>query len=553
MSVNSDSTTVREDLVASHALAAAFRLWESLDSPVSLSCWLLAKYGEWDQLADHSIDKLAYLDAEAFFKDYQSVSLLSKAEFLQTTHDRREAAKRTFLATEAQCRLTNQRLEAYSESRLMPINREVHAVLHRARELILRIIGERPRGSPRYRFGPGATSLVSRWVNVAEKYRRRVDVTPGLFPFLLDVVGPQWLSNLDEVALKACNKVSFVSKNAKTFRTIAIEPHINGYAQLGIGGLLRDCLREFGIDLDRQSDVNRALASVAHALGLATIDLKNASNSVVRVLIWLLLPEGWCQVLDSCRSHYGDLDGLEFEYEMFSSMGNGFTFELETLLFYALARASGGSQTLTAVFGDDIILEADKAELLIDALNFVGFEVNKEKTYLSGPFYESCGEDYWGGVLVRPVFWKDCDVPTWFKVVNDLRTLQHRYESLEDLTTARKIKQSWLTASRRVPGCFAFRVPSGYGSFGIEDGVEFISKVNLPDCDERDPRGPVYHQSWGGYYFYGTLFEPFPVPCCYSMRAYLHCLDGGGYEGVGKTTFRGIGKWKKGLIYHPGG
>jgi len=74
-------------------------------------------------------------------------------------------------------------------------------------------------------------------------------------------------------------------------------------------------------------------------------------------------------------------------------MGNGFTFPLETLIFWALTRAVCGSTATVSAYGDDIICPSDRAEDVIAVLTEVGFSVNLEKSFWNGPFRESCGSD----------------------------------------------------------------------------------------------------------------------------------------------------------------
>jgi hypothetical protein len=118
-------------------------------------------------------------------------------------------------------------------------------------------------------------------------------------------------------------------------------------------------------------------------------------------------------------------------------MGNGFTFELETLLFLALAWVSTELSDETpvfkenlTVFGDDIIVPVKALRLLENALRFCGFEPNPEKTFGDGPFRESCGGDFFLGEDVRPYFLKEVPVePQHFiAMANGLRSLDRRYD-----------------------------------------------------------------------------------------------------------------------------
>ena len=146
----------------------------------------------------------------------------------------------------------------------------------------------------------------------------------------------------------------------------------------------------------------------------ATIDLSMASDTVATNLVKLVVPKAWFSLLMRLRSPFTFVDGHWTKLEKFSSMGNGFTFELETLLFRSLAEVIGRRCGIredpytpgltTSVFGDDIVVPRSIAEALVAALRFFGFTPNENKTFLDGPFRESCGGDYWSGRDVRPHF-----------------------------------------------------------------------------------------------------------------------------------------------------
>ena len=97
--------------------------------------------------------------------------------------------------------------------------------------------------------------------------------------------------------------------------------------------------------------------------------------------------------------------------EQFSSMGNGFTFPLETLLFYSLARAvlkymhaSAEEWDMLSVYGDDITLPSRCFSLLTEVFTECGFLVNSRKSFSDGPFRESCGADYLRSIDIRPFY-----------------------------------------------------------------------------------------------------------------------------------------------------
>lgn len=158
------------------------------------------------------------------------------------------------------------------------------------------------------------------------------------------------------------------------------------------------------MDLDDQR-LNQRLAAKAFKDRLATIDLKNASNSVSTSLVELLLPPDWFAYLDSIRTKWTELEGKGIRLEMFSSMGNGFTFELESLIFWAICRSITPYEV--GIYGDDIIVPQDSASEVIGVLEACGFTVNTSKSFLSGCFFESCGKHYFMGVDVTPLYWKE--------------------------------------------------------------------------------------------------------------------------------------------------
>lgn len=210
------------------------------------------------------------------------------------------------------------------------------------------------------------------------------------------------------------SRISFVPKNKDEHRTIGVE--MNGLMPLQkvLGDLIRDRLRKkTPINLNSQ-ERNRHLARLAKVFSLATIDLANASNSISLDLVEALLPYDWFCVLSDFRSTHGQCHSIpnseKIKYEMISSMGNGFTFELESLIFYALAVASCEKVGLhtseirksVGVFGDDIIIPQRCASTLIEGMSLFGFTVNTEKSFTKGFFYESCGADYYDSIDVRP-------------------------------------------------------------------------------------------------------------------------------------------------------
>lgn len=217
------------------------------------------------------------------------------------------------------------------------------------------------------------------------------------------------------------SRLSFVPKTTEISRTICTEPVCNMLLQKGIAHALEGRLQQVnGIDLRIQPDKNRTLALLGSKSGrFGTIDLSSASDSMSLRLVREFFPEHLTRWFEMTRSPITVLpDGTEVELHMVSSMGNAFTFPLQTIFFSALVhgvyRALGikienpwrRSLGNFAVFGDDIIVVREAYDLTCRLLMLCGFSVNVDKSFNEGFFRESCGRDYYSGRNVRGVYIK---------------------------------------------------------------------------------------------------------------------------------------------------
>jgi hypothetical protein len=217
------------------------------------------------------------------------------------------------------------------------------------------------------------------------------------------------------------SRLSFVPKTTEISRTICTEPILNMLFQKGIAEVITRRLEETsGISLSRQPDKNQKLAQLGSITGeFGTIDLSSASDSMSIGVVKEFFPSYVARWLDRTRSPLTVLpDGTEVELHMVSSMGNAFTFPLQTLFFTSLVygvykvldipikcprRQSLGN---FAVFGDDIIVVRQAYDLLCKLLRLCGFSVNVDKSFNDGLFRESCGRDFYDGYNVRGVYIK---------------------------------------------------------------------------------------------------------------------------------------------------
>jgi len=201
------------------------------------------------------------------------------------------------------------------------------------------------------------------------------------------------------------------------------------FFQLGIGRLIENRLMDYGIAIsdspgvENQQIVNRRLARRGSLTGsLATLDLSHASDSLTNVLVRSYFPQEVLHFLEKCRTPSARLpDGTEIDLEIFSTMGNGFNFPLQTMFFLCVVLACYKSLKITpilqgdpdtrniGVFGDDIIVVTEAAMLVSRVMHLLGFTINADKSYVDGEFRESCGGDYFRGHDVTPFYIKKCD------------------------------------------------------------------------------------------------------------------------------------------------
>lgn len=305
----------------------------------------------------------------------------------------------------------------------------------------------------------GASTSRNRTVsNPAFKYVGQADVTKEALPFIALLHNLSGMFRkygvFDDLRVVEGAVLFTVPKKTDIDRCACKEPDVNMFFQKAVGKHIRSRLRKFGINLNDQS-INRRLAKLgSETNNLATLDLSSASDTVTIELVRTLLPSDWFEYLDSIRSPSVEVDGQVVRTEMFSSMGNGFTFELESLLFYVLMRTVAyfeGSKGIISVYGDDIVIPSGMADMAIFVLTEFGFSVNEDKSFTTGPFRESCGGHYHYGVDVTPFYLKrePTHLTDLIRVANQLRQWtfadegrQYMYPFLFDL---------WSNLAKHVP------------------------------------------------------------------------------------------------------
>lgn len=255
------------------------------------------------------------------------------------------------------------------------------------------------------RHGPGSTG--SRLIDTqpgVKDFLREKSCSSGATQYLFMLASNPVLSTEGKLLKQNHNLLATVPKSFSVGRNIAIEPTINMYIQRGVGDYITNRLKNVGIDLSDQS-ANKRGAQKALFLGYSTLDLAAASDTISLNCVKALLPTEWYDLLYALRSHsYKGVDGKLYPYEKFSSQGNGFTFALESLIFTAVCRLHTNTYF---VYGDDIIVPDYAVDAVVNTLNMLGFEINKDKSFTTGPFYESCGGDYHCGIDITPIYLKE--------------------------------------------------------------------------------------------------------------------------------------------------
>ena len=421
-------------------------------------------------------------NVSTFGKLYQLGALIKKYPF--KGQDTFSPALEKFLQCEEQCRLYNtQNYRALAK--LSASHPKYYGLLNDLRKEIYDLIGDAPDLSQVYvngKHGPGQTAggqFKNGGVTDFFKYTTiPYTVTKLAKPHAIACIenDPRWIGGLIdfyriqkdiqqwetidmnefwEFVFEVVDEseITSVPKTALTDRFIAMEATFNVFLQLGVDHVIRGKLRSWGYDLNSQ-ELNQTLAQEGSISNLlATLDLKGASDTISLMIVFLLFPPEWIALLLDLRMDQGRIKktGELVKFSKLSSMGNGFTFVIESLIFGACTRVAmrrSGNWGKSAVYGDDIICPSGAAPLLVEILNLCGFELNLDKSFIDGPFRESCGKDFYLGYDVRPLFITDefADVQSLFHITNSFRLLELKWEWPWGHTfeRTRKLLLSWI-------------------------------------------------------------------------------------------------------------
>jgi hypothetical protein len=451
----------------------------ALDCPRALTILTLFRNKEFEQLVGVEFDPRLYLTMESCRDAYAATKFLSKYKAFAMNLDLDEVALKKFREFELLCKQTNGRfrnlaLDPKFRGRAVWLH---NAVIRKIAKILGDFSAEEFFSMPDW--GPGASTLIKRRdASSVKKFQCETGITRDLYSLiplsLMEEVYPLWARQLNLVGypnFQVGNKVITVAKDASTNRVIAVEPGINLWFQKSIGEMVGKRLLRYGVDL-RFQNRNQQLARVASITGdLATVDLSSASDSIAGSVVESLLPSRWFHLMDASRSHFGALGNSLVKWEKFSSMGNGFTFQLESLIFYAVAVCCAEylhvSSTDVSTYGDDVILPCACFELFSEMLDFYGFRLNVKKSHFDSPFRESCGAHYFSGWDVKPIYLKDRvkSIPAVYRLANAVRRQAHR--RVEMLGCDRIFKRLFERLVHVVPEALRLRIPTTLGDGGF--------------------------------------------------------------------------------------
>lgn len=301
------------------------------------------------------------------------------------------------------------------------------------------------------------------------------------------------------------SRFASVPKDTKKRRPINIEPLGNILLQYLIGGELRRVNLSVGNDLNLGQQHHQQLCK---NLDNATIDFSGASDTISLELIKFLFcnngrallalhedilmarsPMVFMDFGESTNPFTTDSDPWVYLNKV-SSMGNGFTFELLTTVLLSIARSLDSS---ARVYGDDVIIRKDKADIFMRTCEEVGFIVNREKSFWSYSFRESCGTFYQEGYGEILSFEVDAVVndSKLFTALNKLLYLAMFYKDKRDVK-AKLINSICSRTRRQILHCVGHKFDKFFGPYrelrrevGLNDKLTYVVPDSYIMIDPR--------------------------------------------------------------------
>jgi hypothetical protein len=217
-------------------------------------------------------------------------------------------------------------------------------------------------------------------------------------------------------------KPQCVPKNLKTPRIIAPVNSFTGALSHQLRRhLTAELKRITGIDLSTAQLMNREFAQIGSTNGyFATVDESSASDSISWQFYKLMFPRDIVSAMAQVREHWFCNKYRCTRVNMAFASGNPSTFVAETWFFYSICELARDYYCLftrtpkwrivTRAYGDDIVVSSEIYETVVDLLECFGIKVNKDKSFATGLFRESCGGEYINGKPVESYYWPRSEV-----------------------------------------------------------------------------------------------------------------------------------------------
>lgn len=267
--------------------------------------------------------------------------------------------------------------------------------------------------------GHGTGSVAEGKLTMYEKYKRLSADT--YLRVVLQEQLPEFFPCGFDMNLVRESRTIFVPKTFSKLRTISMEPTAIQYFQQGVMKRLYhyiDCHPYLGrrVQLRDQSQNRNMARQGSLDNSLSTIDLSSASDTVSWALVkGVFTGTPLLKWLYATRSKTTKLPtGETIALRKFAPMGSALCFPVECLVFSAVVEYT--TQKWCAlhnlakpdytVYGDDLVVPSHLSEEIIQALESLGFIVNKDKSFCDGPFRESCGGDYYEGTDVSSLYYR---------------------------------------------------------------------------------------------------------------------------------------------------
>lgn len=219
------------------------------------------------------------------------------------------------------------------------------------------------------------------------------------------------------------SRLRLVPKDSRGPRIICMEEQELMFLQQGLADKMRNRIETHPLTRGRvnfrDQEVNRQLAKHASYTCLsyapkATLDMKEASDRVSRELVSTLfsgLPLLKRALLSLSTRRIELPSGVEICSNKFAPMGSSLCFPIMSIVHFAIGTAvmklqSGRSYKALAesyhVYGDDLIVDTEYVGSFFEWFPKFGMKFNQGKSFVQGPFRESCGYDAFLGKNVSP-------------------------------------------------------------------------------------------------------------------------------------------------------